>query len=72
MIVEMLACMAGDSFVRNPGDVIEVDDAEGQRLIDAGFAAEHDPELETASDSPAENAAHKRGRPRVNRTGDGA
>lgn len=38
MKIKMLVSMAGSLFSWNVGDVVEVDDGEGQRLIAAGFA----------------------------------
>ena len=40
MKVKMLQCMAGDRFVRNVGDEVEMPEAEAVRLIDAGFAVQ--------------------------------
>lgn len=37
MQVKMLTCMAGSDFTRNPGDICDLEDAEAQRCIDAGF-----------------------------------
>jgi hypothetical protein len=34
----MIQCQAGTDFVRNPGDVLEIPDAEALRMIDAGIA----------------------------------
>lgn len=36
----MLQCMAGDRFVRNVGDEVELPDDEAGRLVAAGFAVE--------------------------------
>lgn len=38
MHVKMIQCQAGTDFVRNPGDVVEVSDAEAIRMIEAGIA----------------------------------
>ena len=38
MKVRMLTSMAGENFVWNHGDEIEVPDAEGKRFIEAGIA----------------------------------
>jgi hypothetical protein len=38
MKVQILESMAGDSFSWIPGDIAEVDDAEGARLVEAGRA----------------------------------
>ena len=43
MKVKMIASMAGNDFVRNPGDICEVGDAEAGRLIEAGFAESEEP-----------------------------
>ena len=39
MLIRFTTCLAGADFVRNPGDVAELPDAEAKRLIAAGFAA---------------------------------
>ena len=70
MKVRIVHCMAGSDYVRNPGDEVEVEDAEAVRLIDAGIAEPLRPE--TAAEGPAENAAQAKGRKRVARTGDAA
>ena len=38
MKIKYTTCVAGADFCRNPGDVADVDDAEGARLVAAGFA----------------------------------
>ena len=38
MKVKILQCMAGSDFVRDVGDICEVDNDEGERIIAAGFA----------------------------------
>lgn len=38
MKIEMLICQAGADFVRNRGDVVEVETAEAGRMIAAGIA----------------------------------
>lgn len=38
MKVQILESMVGDSFSWVPGDIAEVDDAEGARLVEAGRA----------------------------------
>jgi hypothetical protein len=38
MKIKVLVSLAGDRFAVNPGDVVSVDDDEGQRLVAAGFA----------------------------------
>ena len=38
MKVQILESMAGDSFSYIPGDIAEVDEAEGARLVQAGRA----------------------------------
>ncbi len=38
MQVRMIVCQAGVEFVRNPGDVLEVPQAEALRMIEAGIA----------------------------------
>lgn len=51
----MVVSMAGPLGVREPGQVIEVDEDEGKRLIAAGFAA-REPEIEAATIKPPEKA----------------
>ena len=49
MKVHLLTCMAGDTFLHVAGDILEISDLEGQRLIECGVAigiAESAPELE--------------------------
>lgn len=49
MKVQLLTCMAGDTFLRVAGDILEISDLEGQRLIECGVAigiVESAPELE--------------------------
>lgn len=38
MRVKLKTGRAGDGFVQNPGDVIEVKDDEGERMVTAGLA----------------------------------
>ena len=38
MLIKYLTCCAGYGFVHNTGDVVDVRDAEGGRLIAAGLA----------------------------------
>ena len=60
MKVELKTCRAGVGFVQNIGDVIDVDDAEGERLLAAGQAkpVEPEPEVESAATEPGvENAS---------------
>lgn len=53
MKVKMTTCMAGLDFVRNVGDVVDVDDAEGARMLLAGFAVPwRGREAETATVDP--------------------
>lgn len=70
MKLRVIHCMAGSDFVHKPGDVVEFDDAEAVRLIDAGIAEPL--QSETAAEGAAENAAQPKGRKRVARAGDGA
>lgn len=58
----MLTSMAGENFVWNHGDEIEVPDAEGKRFIEAGIAepVSTAPKKETASKkTPAKRTATK-------------
>lgn len=52
----MKVSMAGPEVMRNPGDVCEVDDAEANRLIDAGFAEAAGTKRETTSTAAPETA----------------
>lgn len=70
MKLKVIHCMAGSGFVHHPGDVVEFDDAEGVRLVEAGIAEPLGPE--TASVEPAENASLPRSRKRVAKNRDGA
>ena len=38
MKIKYLVCSAGSDFVRNVGDIADVDDAEGLRYVAAGYA----------------------------------
>ncbi|KAF0129257.1 MAG: hypothetical protein FD152_2214 [Xanthobacteraceae bacterium] len=50
MKVRMIQCQAGVDFVRNPGDVLDVPDAEAARMIEAGIATPlRDPPVETTT-----------------------
>mgnify|MGYP001287961313 CR=1 FL=1 len=50
MKVRMIQCQAGVDFVRNPGDVVDVSDAEAGRMIEAGIASPlRDPPVETTT-----------------------
>lgn len=49
MFVLLLDARVGDNFSQARGDVVEVDDAEGLRLIEARLAAEVDPADITAT-----------------------
>jgi len=40
----MLTCISGPAYTANPGDVIETDDAEAGRFIEAGIAEAVEPE----------------------------
>lgn len=54
----MLVGLSGPAFTRNPGDDHECDDAEGKRLIAAGYATPI-VEIETAAAAPvAETRIH--------------
>jgi hypothetical protein len=64
MHVKMLVSMAGPLGVREPGQVIEVDEEEAARLIAAGFAVPEKGEVETANVEPPEKAVLPRGKPR--------
>jgi hypothetical protein len=55
--VKYLVSMAGTHFVRSPGDPGEVDDAEGARLVAAGFAEE-------VEDEPGEDDGKPKGKPK--------
>lgn len=62
MKVRMLTSMAGENFVWNNGDEIEVPDSEGKRFIEAGIAepVSTAPKKETASKkTPAKRTATK-------------
>ena len=65
MKVELKTCRAGVGFVQNIGDVIDVDVAEGERLLAAGQAKlVEEPEVESAATEPdpeAESAATEPG-----------
>ena len=68
MKVKLLVGRAGTGFVQNPGDIIEVSDVEGQRLLDSNQAiivgsrkgANSKPVIEAA----AKPAPKRRGRPK--------
>lgn len=67
MKVKLKTCRAGVGFVQNIGDVIDVDDAEGQRMIEAGQAvtvevesAAEDPGVENAAANPTPKPKRKR------------
>jgi hypothetical protein len=38
MKIKLTTCLAGVDHVWNPGDEVEVEAAEGRRLVEAGFA----------------------------------
>lgn len=38
MTVRFLTCIAGHGWVRNAGDVADIDDTEAKRLVTAGIA----------------------------------
>lgn len=59
MKVRMLQCQAGSDFVRSVGDTIDVDDAEGARMVDAQIAEAIGPE--TATTKPQRTAAKPKG-----------
>jgi hypothetical protein len=61
MTIKFKTCLAGATFTRNAGDIVEVEDAEATRLIEAGFAepvkkrggrtaTQATPDLETADE----------------------
>lgn len=62
MKVRMKTSMAGTHHAWRRDQEVEVSDAEGLRLCDAGFAEPLGPE--TASVVPAETAAKPKGKPR--------
>lgn len=59
MLVKMLVSQAGADFVRNPGDIVDVPEAEALRYVASGIAAP------VARHTPAETA--DRPRPRAER-----
>lgn len=61
MKVQLLMSMAGDTFLLVAGDILEISDLEGLRLIECGVAiaiAESAPELE----NPEAKASSRRSR----------
>jgi hypothetical protein len=48
MKLKLLVSRAGIGFAQTPGDIIEVDDAEAKRMIDANQAVAVEPEKATA------------------------
>ena len=61
MKVELKTCRAGVGFVQNIGDVIDVDDAEGERLLAAGQAKPVEPEPKVEPEPEVESAATEPG-----------
>ena len=55
MLIKYLTCCAGYGFVHNAGDVVDVREAEGGRLIAAGMA-----ERAAPPEPPAKPAKRKR------------
>lgn len=49
MKIRYLVCMASNDYVIKPGDVRDVDAAEGTRLIEAGYAVPVVEQRETAT-----------------------
>ncbi len=47
MLIKFIHCLATATDPRNPGDVVEVDDAEAGRLIAAGIAEAKQPKTAT-------------------------
>jgi hypothetical protein len=82
MKVKLLTSRVEDHAAYKPGDVIEVSDAEGGRLITAGYAERaepdakalksHRPTPETADKLPPENAAKPAAAPKKNGNGKNA
>ncbi|MBY3333752.1 hypothetical protein HFN98_24475 [Rhizobium laguerreae] len=60
MLLKMTAGLSGPEFNLAPGDEHEFDDAEAERIIDAGFAVKAD-----ADDAPAAAPARKKGKANV-------
>jgi len=56
MLVRYLVCLAGPDFVRNVGDIGEIDEREGRALLAKGFAEEV-----RAGGQPARSAKPERG-----------
>lgn len=52
MLIKLLSGMAGDGFSYSPGEVVEFEDEEAQRIVDAGFAV-------AADDQPASKRGRK-------------
>lgn len=42
--VRIIQCMAGNGFVWDPGQIVELEEREAARLIEAGYAAALEPE----------------------------
>tara|TARA_R100000152_G_C6782231_1_gene219184 strand:- start:10106 stop:10333 length:228 start_codon:yes stop_codon:yes gene_type:complete len=74
MKVKLLVGRAGTGFVQNPGDIIEVPDAEGQRLLDSNQAiiagsrkgAGSKPVIEAAVKPSPKKRARPKKKPAVN------
>ncbi|MGO6737128.1 hypothetical protein ACC732_04335 [Rhizobium ruizarguesonis] len=60
MLLKMTAGLSGPEFNLAPGDEHEFDDAEAERLVDAGFAVKAD-----ADDVPVAAPARKKGKANV-------
>ncbi|AHF83686.1 hypothetical protein RLEG3_18460 [Rhizobium leguminosarum bv. trifolii WSM1689] len=60
MLLKMTAGLSGPEFNLAPGDEHEFDDAEAERLVDAGFAVKAD-----ADDAPVASPARKKGKANV-------
>jgi hypothetical protein len=60
MRVRLLTARAARGLSQRAGDIVEISDAEAQRLIAAGYAAALEPE--TAMRAGPENAARPAGR----------
>lgn len=60
MLLKMTAGLSGPEFNLAPGDEYEFDNAEADRLIDAGFAVKAD-----IDDAPAATPARKKGKANV-------
>jgi len=57
MKVKLLICRGGVDFIQNAGDEIEVDAAEGARMIEAGQAIEIGGKEKAISKAKTEKAA---------------